>query len=523
LVFTGIIGNKLFLSSEPTIDNSVGIWFNSTDPDLIIYKQYNQTFGEKEWSILVLQSDSIYDPYFLSDLNQVTLKISELKNVVKVTSITNVRDNFLTNDGSLDYRRLYSEQILNDSNALKQFQNQLKRNPIFLRNLILKNDDTSTALLIQNDNFINDVSEYRINLVDSITAILKEHPSIKNHALAGTTVVNAELNRASKRDVFVFYLLITVLLTIIALYILKSLRNLVVMYSVVATSSIPAMGMLAAMNIPYNMITVMLPTILIALSVAGVVHIIVEFHISRFGQSSEFAIRDTLRRLFKPTIWTTVTTIAGFSSFATSNVFPVFQLGLFTAFGLLLAGLASLIIAPILLLMLWPDRIKSPEYFKKPNSINRAHNLTVFRYGILLFGLIILVPILSLPGLEVDTNYIKFFSKSHPTSQSYDLIKKVGFAQNPIVLQLKYSDNQPYSASKQIKRTLAFEAALKELPEVIKILSASSFLEEINKAFNEKEAQRLDHYNKAQIEQLLLLGELSGNDDLKDSMLKLWS
>ncbi len=519
LAFAGVIVNKLFLSSDPSIDNSVGIWFNKTDPDLITYENYNDTFGEKEWSILLLQTDSIYSPEFLSDLDSITEKISELSNVVKITSITNVRDNFLTDDGSLDYRRLYSDQVPNDSKALQEFQDQLKRNPIFERNLILKNDETSTALLIQNDNFINDPSEYRIQLVNGITNIVNEHASINNFALAGTTVVNAELNRASKRDVFVFYSLITVLLTFIGFYILKSLRNLLVMYSVVVTSSIPAMGMLAALNIPYNMITVMLPTILIALSVAGVVHIITEFHLSRFEQTSEAAIATTLSRLLKPTVWTTVTTIAGFSSFTTSNVFPVFQLGLFSAVGLFLAGVANLVIAPLLLLMLWPDRIQSPELFKKPNSLNRWHNSNGFRFGILLCTLILLLPAFSLPRLEVDTNYIKFFSESHPTSQSYDLIKKVGFAQNPIVLQLKYSDDLPYSASQQIRGTVAFEKALKALPEVVKILSATDFLEEINKAFNDKEAQPLDRYNKAQIEQLLLLGELSGNDDLSDFIL----
>ena len=519
ITFSAILVEKIFISSEPVIDNSVGIWFDRMDPDLIAYKEYNDTFGEKEWSVLLLETESIFNTEFLEDLDKVTQQISKLKHVVKVTSITNVRDNFTSDDGALNYNRIYSEQVVQNDLDMKKFIRDLKRNPIFERNLILRDNDRFTALLIQNDNLIYEQSSYRIDLVDSIREILNGYNSIKDHALAGTTVVNAELNRASKRDVFIFYGLITVLLTLISIYILKNPRNLIVMFGVVLTSSLPAMGLLAALNIAYNMITVMLPTILIALSVAGVIHIITEFHIARKKRNSESAMEETLQRLFKPTLWTTLTTVAGFISFSTSTVFPVFQLGIFAALGLVLACIGNLVIAPILLIVLWPDRLTSPGNVHEKTYINPLRGSIRLRNGILLFIPVLLLPVLGLGRLEVDTNYIKFFSSSYPLSQSYKLIETAGFAQNPIVIQLNYPENQPYSSSSQLKGTIAFEAALKNLPEVVKVLSASDFLNEINVAFNGKDAEKLEGYQKAQIEQLLLLGELSGNDDLTDFIL----
>lgn len=516
LTSLAFLSHKLLLSDQPVVDNSVSIWFDQKDPDLLAYQSYNDTFGEKEWSLLLLQTDSIFNSEFLIDLEKITDSLAELKDIVKVTSITNVRDNFVSDDELIDYKQLYSASVSRDSSALNRFREQLQSNPIFERNLILRDSDQYTIILIQNDNRIEEQSTYRIELVDSIYAILDRYKSVDNYALAGTTVVNAELNRAAKNDVIVFYSLVTVLLTVVALLMLRSVRNLIVMYSVVVTSALPTMGLLAALKIPFNMITVMLPTILIALSVAGVIHIITEFHASRSTLDSEQAMGWTLHRLGKPTLWTTLTTIAGFGAFTTSQVYPVFQLGGFAAFGLALACVANLVIAPVLLLILWPDKLESPvnarqNTFFISSWLKKTHNP-----ALLTLMLIMVLPVYGLIWLEVDTNYIKFFSKSHSTTQSYELIKHAGFAQNPIAIHLQYDDDIPYSATSALTGTLALEKAIKQEPEVVKVLSGSDFLGAIDLAFNGDNGQALNQYSKPQIEQLLLLGELSGNDDVSD-------
>jgi len=515
LVSLFFISNKLFVSGKSVIDNSVGIWFDQKDTALQNYQAYNKTFGEEEWSLLLLETDSVYSTDFLRDLRSITDKISSLEHVLKVTSIANVRDNFNSDDGMLDYQALYSDEVLQNSVALNNFRKQLERNPIFDKNLILRSDDRYTMVLIQNSNYIFEQSAYRIELVDAVSEILNSYPSIRDYALAGTTVVNAELNRAAKRDVFVFYLLVTVLLTLVAYLMLRSLRDVLVMFAVVVTSVLPTMGLLAAMGIAYNMVTVMLPTILIALSVAGVIHIITEFHRECGSVNNESAMRRTLTRLYKPTIWTTVTTVVGFSSFATSEVFPIFQLGAFAALGLTLACAANLTIAPILLL----------RFRSRLSTVNAHHSNTIFLKfltlqkikGISFVWLLILMPpLLGLPTLQVDTNYLKFFSSSHDTSRAYESIREAGFAQNPIIIHLRYEQDARYSDADSLNATLAFESVVKRQPEVIKLLTPSDLLQEINLAFNETEAKPLSDYDVSQVEQLILLGELSGNDDLTD-------
>lgn len=505
--FSAIIGDKL-LNSDVLINNSVAVWFNSEDPEIKKYEDYNRIFGDKEWTILVLKTASIYNLDFLHTVDNITTALEALEHVVKVTSISNVRDNFITEDGSIEYNVLYADH----PTTLKE---KLHRNNIFIDNLIKADSDQVTAILIQNDNFIYDQSFYRIDLVNNIADIMVQHAiSVDNYALSGTTVVNAELNKAAIRDTFVFYSLVTVLLTFICLLVLKSLKDLVIVLSVVLSSVLPAMGILAYLNIPYNMATIMLPTILVGLSIAAALHFITDFHVenTKLGNADE-AVRLTLNKLFKPVFGTTLTTLIGFTSFSLSNVEPVYQLGMCAALGLFVSWLAMISLIPLLLRWMWRNSVKKS---KGVLAINNTGFIFTHPKLILSGAVLLLLSIIGLKDVRVDTNYALFFSESTKISQDYAMINDVGFSQNPIIISIDF--NNAAGLYQNWSTLLNFEKDLRKLVEVKKILTFSDFILQLDKAFNNQHHSnhQIAHYNGEQLSQLLLLGELSGNDDLTD-------
>ena len=56
----------------------MGIWFNADDPDLRVYEDFNQQFGQKEWSLLLLRAETICEPIFLRDLAQISARIEKI-------------------------------------------------------------------------------------------------------------------------------------------------------------------------------------------------------------------------------------------------------------------------------------------------------------------------------------------------------------------------------------------------------------------------------------------------------------
>ena len=524
ILLSGVAIIRHISGHQSAVDNSVSVWFMEDDAELKTYEQYHADFGEQEWTILMLEADNVYAPEFLRDLRQIVQRIEALDHVIKVNSIVNIRDNERLPDASLSYAQVYPEDensVLLSEEQINQFREKLERNPIFHQNLLERGASDRTVLLIQNSNLIHSLEPYRVGLVDGIRRIVSEYSSVGSHALAGTTVVNAELNRASLRDVYIFYTLITVLLVLFGGVLFRNVKDVSILLVVVVGSILPTMGLISALGIPFNMVTVMLPTILIALSVADAVHVIHDFHLEHQSKSTQEAIHASVNQLWKPSLWTSLTTIVGFASFTTSTVYPMFQLGVFASFGIILAWLTTMLLLPQLFLRFWSGKKReiSMPHLPKPSWGDRILGIIQNRRApLILLLLLLLIPASGIIHMDVDTDYTKFFSQSTELTKAYDAIDKGGFAQNPVTIVLEYPEGAYYGNENYHQGLLAFEQEIRTLPEVIKLLSLNDLLIEFDQAFNgnDENEHRFAEYSLEQLSQLLFLAELSGNDDIND-------
>ena len=526
ILLSGAAILRHIFGDEYPIDNSVSVWFMRDDEELITYEQYNSDFEEQEWTVLLLEADNVYAPNFLIDMRQIVQRIETLDHVIKVNSIVNIRDNELMEDDSLSYSQVYPEEVGSlplSGEQIKQFIKKLERNPIFHKSILDRQSSKHTVLLIQNANLIHNLEPYRITLVDAIREIVADYDTVKSHALAGTTVVNAELNRASLHDVYVFYILITLMLILFGYITLRNVKDVIILLMVVVGSMLPTMGLISVLGIPFNMVSVMLPVVLIALSVADSVHVIHDFHLERQSKSAEEAIKASIRMLWNPSLWTSITTVVGFASLATSTVYPIFQLGIFASFGIILAWLTTVLLVPQLLVRCWSKQKKVFKHREKNWPSLGGMVLPLIKKGripLLILFILLFVPVFGLVYIDVDTNYTKFFSKSMELTRAYDDIDKAGFAQNPVVIALQYPDELQYGDKKYHQGLLDFEYEIRKQPEVIKLLTLNDLLIEVDKTFNGEypTSERFAGYSQEQLLQLLFLAELSGNDDINDFM-----
>jgi predicted RND superfamily exporter protein len=436
----------------------------------------------------------------------------------------------MRSDGELEYSQLYlphfdspfgdTPEVSESPEAI--LERRLAANPVFEGALYRSGDTSSTAILIQTDNDLVDPDPFRLRLVDEIRSLVGAYATVKNFSLAGNLVVNAELNRASQRDVLVFYGLITVLMVAFGWFTLRNFRDLAILFGASLATVVPTMGTLALLGIPFNMITVMLPTVLIALVVPDVIHAVHDFHRLRTqGVDSLEAARESTRLLWIPSFWKTATDVVGFASFIPSTVAPIMQMGIYASLGVTLGWLATISAVPLLLLVFWPQGSKLPAIHEK--EIIRLPKdylgfLWKYRLAVGAGFILLLLPMAGLPYLKVDTDYSKFFGKNEPITRSYDRLKELGYGQNPITISLRQPEGKTYGSEGGFSSVLRFESAIKNLPQVRKLLGPSDLLEQVDKAYNDSATSReaFANYGEAQVGQLLFLAELSGNEDLAE-------
>ncbi|UCD23062.1 MAG: MMPL family transporter, partial [Gemmatimonadota bacterium] len=293
--------------------------------------------------------------------------------------------------------------------------------------------------------------------------------------IAGTAVINGELNRAARRDMFMFFPAVAAFLALLGWVIFRNVRDVCVLLCVSLGTVIVTEGLLVASGYHLNMVTIMLPTVLIALSVADAVHLIHAFHASRqhVGESVR-AARYAVKLIAWPCAGTTLTTIAGFLAFSGSSVLPVFQLAVFASFGIALAWALTMTVAPILLIVLWQCQKRvDPPVALLGRRLLRKWSRFVTRHPrrIVVAFALASVALLGLPSLQADTDYVKFFRAGTRVPLDYERLQQMGFPQNPLGLVFSLPADLGPLDERHWPPLQSFTRRLESLPGVHSVLS----------------------------------------------------
>jgi len=288
------------------------------------------------------------------------------------------------------------------------------------------------------------------------------------------------------------------------------------------------LGLMAWSGTPIKVMTQVMPSFLLAVGIGAAIHILAIFykHFDVYG-NKKAAIVHTLEHSGLAVIMTSLTTAAGMASFAPSSVAPASDLGIFSALGVMIALLFTLVLLPALILAL-PIRRKVVAEHKEHHdrldqflkwvanfSQDHAKSIVVVSFLIMLTSM----------GLASKVSYshnpLVWFPENHPTRVATETIDDR--MQGSISLELLIDTHQPnglydLNTLKAIEATVADLQTLKtDQAFVGKAMSLVDVLKEIHQALNEN---RPEYYRLAENEKLIpqeiLLFENSGSDDLQD-------
>ncbi len=428
-----ILGTHTYVARF-SIDNSVGIWFLETDPDLAKHKKFTEAFGDSEWIIAVLRTASTRDPSFLIELSEAAQRIEALPEISRAISISS--------------QSTVSEVVKNL--------------------LVEKGDSLHTAILIETSDQSAASSVAWQKPVQETQEILNQTNGIERYWLAGVPVINAELNRAAQRDMVVFSLVIACLLILFGWFFLGNWRDTAVLVAVVVSSVLPPLTWVSASGLAFNMITLMLPTILVAMSSSLAVHAINEFHLSTKNNTPEHAVGATIGALASPAFWTSATTIVGFLALTQSQVAPIRQVGFLASLGIVAGYVSAVLIAPIILDAFWRSRrsfdtgnqgVLASAWITKLLGVPTKPQTTTAIAVVVFFACI-----LGLSGLRADTDYVKFFKDGRQLNEDYKYVAATGFPQDIVPLDMQF----PQTVDTETIRGIV--SKINDLPSVDTIL-----------------------------------------------------
>ena len=203
---------------------------------------------------------------------------------------------------------------------------------------------------------------------------------------------------------------------------------IVALVTVIAT-----MGLLIGMGFTVHIMSSMIPIFLMPIAVVDSVHIMSEFADRyRPGRGQDETMREVVDRLFRPMLFTSVTSSVGFASLALTPIPPVQVFGAYVAFGIMLAFLLTIVFIPA-----WVSRMKPANLEKMQRALHRrdgdtmlAKLLRVVGVGVLarvrlllfLFAGVFAFSIVGITQIEINDNPTRWFKSDHRIRVADDVL-----------------------------------------------------------------------------------------------------
>ncbi|MFP4166264.1 MAG: efflux RND transporter permease subunit [Opitutales bacterium] len=210
-------------------------------------------------------------------------------------------------------------------------------------------------------------------------------------------------------------------------------RNLVLVISPMIVAMVSALSTMALLVISGNTIHIMssmIPIFIMPTAVLDSVHILSECFDSyrRHGGDRKKTMQAVMRQLFRPMLFTSLTTTAGFASLALTPIPPVQVFGVFVAIGVMLAWFWSILFIPAYFMLIPERRLANFGHMaSEPGTADGAGSLLgralkrVGKWSIArrkavgaLAAALILIAVWGISLIQINDNPTKWFTKSHP-------------------------------------------------------------------------------------------------------------
>ncbi|MCP4871069.1 MAG: MMPL family transporter [Proteobacteria bacterium] len=436
-------------------DNALTVWFLESDPALQQYNVFQEQFGNDEVALLLVESPGgALSDEGLDHLRDLTARLEAIDGVARVHSILTMRDAWRIEDG------------VRFDTALAGGLERMVGNPLFEGRLI--SADGSQAMLHVEMAAMADFDARRDAIVGQIQDVRAELGNAGH--VGGIGIIYSGLNLITQHDFGLFVGLGYLLIFIAMGWLFRSWRLVLAAMGVVSIGTLVALGIYGYAGHQLNMVTVVLPTLIIVLGLADAVHFpaaFVEEQEARPGAPRHEVVAAALSRIFVPCLITSLTTMAGFAALLGSPMAVIRHLGGFAALGVGAAFIASLV-------LMAPALVSLPEGWKLPR--NRAIHGQLDAIGgalrerrPLLLGLTAVLLTLSIAGatrVVTDTYTIGYLPDDHVVVTDHEAIEATWGPYSVLDFLVAPADGGRVDSAEILAATRAFEASARELPQV---------------------------------------------------------
>ena len=383
----------------------------------------------------------------------------------------------------------------------------------------------------------NQEAKDRDKLIAEVREILRDSSEFGSLYLGGTAMIASDMMSFVKSDLNYFGVGVFIIFILTLGVVFRRLRWVVLPLSCSAVVGLFVVGFLGLVDWRVTVVSSNFIALLLIISISLSIHIIVRYQeIAGREQSlnQNELVSLTIQEMFRPCLYTALTTMVAFASLSISDIKPVIEFGKMMVMGILFAFIFTFTVLPSIMSLINKLSSDSEKDFSKGLTLHFASFTS--KNGKVVVGLSSLLLIVSLIGitkLTVENRFIDYFKESTEIYQGMELLdlKLGGTAPLDIVLESPqdyvqessefdddFEDDFGFDETSSngywwniinIKRLEAVHDYVDSLPEVGKVLSVASG---IKVAEELKDGEPISELDLALVKNLL-------PEDIKETLL----
>ena len=471
-----------------SIDNSLGIWFLEEDPSYKAYIEYQETYGSDEIFIVMLPVSNALEQKNVDLLRALNNSLDSMPFVQTAYSLAKAKYPVIAGK-KVSFRPLYEEK--RSEKSIKKLWGDM---PEVMSQLVSK--DFKNLFLYVQLRPTPSIEKDRKDIAQEIETVISRY--FESYHITGPPVLNEAYNKGIYKESLLFGGLTVLVITLMLLWFLPSKKYLLIaLFSVGAPISI-LFGMISSFGYSLNMISMLIPTILMVYSVSDVVHLINIYDREAYGLATIDRLSAAIKKSFTPCFYTTLTTFVGYFALYLSPL-PAFKnMGLFTCIGLVLSyvlvylitiiGVSFMKAAKPVEKAIREEEVPKPKTPKQTALVSWI-NATTSRYNLNIitgFSALLMLGIFAITKVEINTDSLNLLAEG-PAKEDLRKVEAQLEGSSRLQLEISSASGSTVMDKKSLELLRSFQEEIATNPLItapISVVNMAAFLEKRNPALN---------------------------------------
>ncbi len=306
--------------------------------------------------------------------------------------------------------------------------------------------------------------------------------------LAGTPVVYSYIMERVAHDLRVFGVAAALLFSTGLFLIYRRVRFVLLPLLTSVLPVVLVLGGMAAMGAKFTVITSNLPLLLFVLTLPYTVYLTERYLEVRAEQPEGdpvAALADTARFLWKPCLFSGLTTMAGFGAFIESGIIPVKHFGLLMALGTAISLATTFLFYPSALRPWRPVREKPRAETRRRDLARVFAKITLARPRavVLASAALLVLAIFGALRITAENKFTSYFWPSSEVYQGLEFIDRQLGGTSTLEVYLTSKEDGFFTTEPGLAALSAIEGHVRAIPEVGSLRSLPALVKELRKTF----------------------------------------